>query len=343
MADPERPGQWQGLWMSGLPLARAVGPLTLTAVVVDGPRAGWLVLAAAFVIAGGAFERHVQQPKERVMTCHICATCGTQYASRPAPPEECLICCDDRQAVGRNGQQWTTHDELLLTHHLRIEYDHRLLGVGLAQPFAIPQCALVVPADGVTVMWDCLSVVTDEGVEELRARGGVDLIAISHPHFYSSMVEWSEALGGVPILLHADDREWIGRSSPRIELWGGERRQLAPGLTLLHLPGHFPGSATLHWADPLCGTASLLVGDSLHVASDRRHVTVMHSVPNYLPVGPDTIRELQRRLADVHFDDLYGFTWGLNIIGNAKAAVDGSLERYLEAISPHTITADPGR
>ena len=28
--------------------------------------------------------------------------------------------------------------------------------------------------------------------------GGLKAIAISHPHYYSSMVEWSRAFGGVP-------------------------------------------------------------------------------------------------------------------------------------------------
>ena len=58
----------------------------------------------------------------------------------------------------------------------------------------------------------------------------------------------------------------------------------------------------------------------------------MHSVPNYIPVGADTIVELRHRLADVEFDDLYGFTWGLNIIGGARHAVEASFDRYLDAI-----------
>ena len=48
-------------------------------------------------------------------------------------------------------------------------------------------------------------------------RGGIAAIAISHPHFYSSMIEWSRAFDA-PIYLHADNRPWVmrpdrGRSS----------------------------------------------------------------------------------------------------------------------------------
>ena len=69
------------------------------------------------------------------------------------------------------------------------------------------------------------------------------------------------------------------------------------------------------------------------MAADRRHVTVMHSVPNFIPVGARTIADVRHRLAGIDFDDLYGFTWGLNIIGGARDAVDESLDRYLAAIS----------
>jgi hypothetical protein len=56
------------------------------------------------------------------------------------------------------------------------------------------------------VLWDCGTVLTDAGIAEVRRRGGLSAIAISHPHYYSTMLEWSAAFGDVPIHLHADDR-----------------------------------------------------------------------------------------------------------------------------------------
>jgi hypothetical protein len=40
-------------------------------------------------------------------------------------------------------------------------------------------------------LWDCISLLEDNTIAEVRARGGIRAIAISHPHFYSSMVEWA--------------------------------------------------------------------------------------------------------------------------------------------------------
>jgi hypothetical protein len=266
------------------------------------------------------------------MTRYICAGCGLQHDDTAAPPAACAVCSDERQYVLPTGQRWTTHEEIASRHKVRIERDGGLLAFGITPNFAIPQRALLVP-DGVSnILWDCTSLVTDEAVDAIKAAGGVHAIAISHPHFYSSMVEWSDALGGVSIYLHEADRQWVQRRSLNIEFWRGDQCKLSDSLTLLHLPGHFPGSASLHCAKGPNGRPMLLAGDSIHVAQDRRHVTFMYSVPNYIPMHPDAVVRIASRLSEYEFDDLYGFTWGLNIMGDASAAVKRSLERYLAAV-----------
>lgn len=266
------------------------------------------------------------------MSFHICETCGTQYAETPVPPEHCPVCEDERQYVGWNGQTWTTHEALTAKYRLRLENDDGLLGIGLPPDFAIPQRALLLPTDAGNILWECVSLVTDEAVAALKARGGVDRIIISHPHFYSSMVEWSEALGGVPILLHEADKTWVRRPSPRIQFWGGDAHQLSNAVTLIRCGGHFPGSAALHWRDGPRGGA-LFPGDALQVVFDRRHVTFMYSYPNYIPMKPSDVRGMRSRLEKYEFEDVFGYTWGRNIIGGARAAVDASFDRYLEAVS----------
>lgn len=267
------------------------------------------------------------------MTHFICVACATQFAESDAPPDACPVCLDDRQYVPAGGQRWTTHDELAAVLHERIEEDGDLIGVGLVEPFAIPQRALLLRTDAGNVLWDCLGVVTPGAVRAIGELGGIDVIAISHPHFYASMIEWSDAFGGAQILLHEADRDWVRRSSPAVTFWRGDEHVLSPTVRLLHLPGHFPGSAALHWTDAPHGRRALLTGDSLLVTADRRHVSVMHSVPNHVPVGAAVIDDIERRLDGVELDDLYGFTWGGNIIGGATAAVAESLTRYRAAIA----------
>jgi hypothetical protein len=266
------------------------------------------------------------------MPCFICATCGTQFADSPRPPACCPICQDERQYVGWAGQSWTTHDELAATHRLRLEEDAGIFALGLAPGFAIDQRALHVRSPGANVLWESLSIVTPEAVAALQARGGVDVIAISHPHFYASMIEWSDALGGVPILLHEADRAWVQRPSARIEFWRGDSLALSPELTLYRCGGHFEGSTALHWRTGARGGGALLPGDALQVVSDRRHVSFMYSYPNLIPMKRAAVEHMRRLLAGLAFEDVHGFTWGRNIVGGGRAAVDASFERYLGAI-----------
>jgi hypothetical protein len=127
--------------------------------------------------------------EEMTMTKYVCCGCGTQYGESTQPPVACRVCVDDRQHVSWDGQRWTTHDELGASHDIRIEMDGDLFGIGITPSFAIPQRALHVSTDAGNIMWDCTSLVTDAAVSALQRRGGVDLIVISHPHFYSSMIE----------------------------------------------------------------------------------------------------------------------------------------------------------
>src|SRR5579883_474753 len=146
------------------------------------------------------------------MTSHavkswICKTCGTQYAAAIEPPEDCPICEDERQFVNWNGQEWTTLAELQHSHHNLLKpQGPGITGIGTTPKFAIGQRALLVQTARGNLLWDCISLIDEATTKAVRDAGGISAIAISHPHYYSSMVEWSETFGSVPIYLHADDR-----------------------------------------------------------------------------------------------------------------------------------------
>ena len=47
---------------------------------------------------------------------------------------------------------------------------------------------LLFAGDG-NVLWDCINVLTPQTVKEIRSRGGIKAIAISHPHFYTGTIQ----------------------------------------------------------------------------------------------------------------------------------------------------------
>jgi len=166
----------------------------------------------------------------------------------------------------------------------------------------------------------------DLGVDSIKA------IAISHPHFYATMVDWSRALGGVPIYLHEDNRDWVMRPDPAIEFWSGESKRLAEGITLVRTGGHFPGSTVLHWADGAAGKGVLMTGDSIMVVPDRRWVSFMYSFPNLVPLNARTVEAIVKSVRAYQFDRLYSGWWDRVLDRDAKAAVQRSAERYIAAI-----------
>lgn len=267
------------------------------------------------------------------MNNFICKTCGIQYTESAAPPSACVICEDERQYLGWNGQEWTTVEDLRREHRnlVRVE-EPGLVGIGTTPKFAIGQRALLVQSAGGNVLWDCISLIDDATVEAVRGLGGLAAIAVSHPHYYSSVVEWSRAFGSVPIYLHAADRLWVMRPDPAVVFWDGETQALHDGITLVRCGGHFEGGSVLHWPAGAGGKGALLTGDILQVAMDRRHVGFMYSYPNYIPLPAPAIDRIVAAVEPLAYDRIYGFMFDLTIASGAKEAVARSANRYLKAI-----------
>ena len=257
----------------------------------------------------------------------ICATCGVQY---PAAREDCPICLDERQYVGWDGQRWTSLAELQeLQHRGRIEAEGTgVLGVGAEPPTAIGQRALLVTTPGGNVLWDMITYLDDDLAARIRDLGGIRAIAISHPHFYGSMIEFAREFDA-PVFIHELDREWVGRPDPLVQFWEGETKQLWDGVTLINVGVHFAGGQVLHWADADDGAGAVMSGDIMTVVQDRRYVSFMYSYPNLIPERPEVIRRGLARLAPYRFDRVYGAWWRRVVRTDGKAAVARSAERYL--------------
>ena len=263
------------------------------------------------------------------MNAFICVTCGTQYPPSVQPPAGCPICLDERQYVGREGQRWTTMSELSRDHTNRVEeLESGLTGIGTEPSFAIGQRALLV--DG--LLWDCITLLDDPTTAAVERAGGVRTIAISHPHYYSAMVEWAERFDA-QVLLHEADREWVMRLSKRIEFWSGERRRVSEELELIRLGGHFAGGTVCLWSDGADGRGALLSGDIVQVVADRDWVSFMYSYPNLIPLPAHEVERMRSVIETLEFERVYGAWWDRVVADDAKAKVLRSADRYVDALT----------
>jgi glyoxylase-like metal-dependent hydrolase (beta-lactamase superfamily II) len=260
----------------------------------------------------------------------LCKACGLQYPDNEAPPEHCIICEDDRQFVPKAGQQWVTPEELAAGRFNAFrKVAPGLFGIWTAPQFAIGQRAFLIITPEGNVLWDCISLLDVATVEIVRALGGIDAIALSHPHFYSAMATWGRMFH-CPVLVHEADREWVVDLDPGTKFWNDDSLNLLPGVSLHRMGGHFPGSTVLHLAD----RRTLLTGDTVLVTRDRQHVSFMWSYPNYVPLPAAEVERIGRRLQALDFDSLHSAFWERGDIEHgAKAAVARSVERHINGPS----------
>jgi hypothetical protein len=182
------------------------------------------------------------------------------------------------------------------------------------------------------VLWDCISLIDDATVTLISGLGGLKAIAISHPHFYTTLVEWSRAFGGVPVHTHADDARWIMRPDPCVRHWQGETHELMPGVTLIRGGGHFPGGAMLHWAAGAEGRGVLCAADIATVNMDRKSFTFMRSYPNFIPLSAKGAQAIGAALEPFQFDRVYSHFFDRFIASGAKQTLQASVERYVAAV-----------
>jgi hypothetical protein len=266
------------------------------------------------------------------MPAFLCNACGIQFAPSDHPPASCPICLDARQFVPPGGQAWSAPDAIARRHFNSYrEHEPGLIGIGSVPQFAIGQRALLLRTPQGNFLWDCISLLDTATVEIVKGLGGLAGIAISHPHYYCNMVDWSHAFGA-PIHLHAADRQWIMRSDPAIKLWDGDTLALAPGVTLIRCGGHFAGGTVLHWQHGAGGRGALLCGDILMVIPDHNYVSFMRSYPNLIPLSASAVERIGAMLEPFAFDAIYGAFFDRVIANGGKEIVRRSVARYAAAV-----------
>lgn len=224
----------------------------------------------------------------------ICPACGTQFdqpASNPLP--SCRICDDPRQYIPPTGQRWTSlrqelgkagseaHENHIVPLTVNINSDSTLSSPTLAKSdgqvsttrevpdaytiytkptLGIGERAILLITPHGTIMWDLITYLDDATIARLNAPpfNGLKAIVISHPHYYTTHLDWAEAFG-CPVYISEEDEGWTSREDVhgRRSLIKGATEEIVPGVTAVKVGGHFPGSLVLHWKE------MLLIADSI--------------------------------------------------------------------------------
>lgn len=267
----------------------------------------------------------------------VCTACGTQFstADRASLPS-CRICDDPRQFTPPAGQSFTTMADVRRGHHNVFHPatggDERLTSIATEPKLAIGQRAVLLRTPAGNILWDCLTLIDEATIAHIRSLGGLRAIVISHPHYYSSHVEWATAFD-CPVYLRAEDREWTVQQSPRQVFWEGADVQ--PVSTngsdttalAIRLGGHFPGSQVLLFgghllvADTLVTTPAGLGSWATDALGTRRtrpagmnSFAFMWSIPNMIPLSGETVFAMWAILKHHDFTSTHGAFVGTDIV-----------------------------
>lgn len=148
---------------------------------------------------------------------------------------------------------------------------------------------------------------------------------ISHPHFYTSWVDWSSTFG-CPVFVAAEDKEWLNRQptpEANLQFLTSKRTSIVPGVNAIVCGGHFPGSTVLHTAPPNTKVPSLFHADTIHTVPSAGNpepgrpgvlsYTFMWAIPNMIPMHPDQIHRIWQSLKRLNIQTTYGVSDALTV------------------------------
>ncbi|KAF5010457.1 hypothetical protein FDECE_3392 [Fusarium decemcellulare] len=259
----------------------------------------------------------------------VCETCGTQFPTADRTKvKTCHICDDPRQFVPPSGQSFSTLEELRKTHtneFTPLASDPRFTFIQSTPKLAIGQRAILIKTPEGNILWDCISLLDDETVARIEALGGLKAIVISHPHFYSTHVQWARAFR-CPVYLASEDKRWATMESTHQVFLSSTETEIARGVKAIKLGGHFPGSMVLLFdgrlliADTLMTTASGVGAwdvDATGAARDRppglNSFSFLYSIPNFIPLSVDEMARMWGILRGYEFRATHGGFAGMDI------------------------------
>lgn len=133
---------------------------------------------------------------------------------------------DPRQFVPPTGQSWTSLRQVRPKHRNIFTPDSvepRMTSIHTEPKFGIGQRCILLETPAGNVLWDCIAYLDEETVEFINKKGGLKAIVISHPHYYTTHLDWARTFG-CPVYVAKEDEEWLSRKDGE-----GSRRFIEAG------------------------------------------------------------------------------------------------------------------
>ena len=267
---------------------------------------------------------------EAALDLLICSTCGTQFPSSDRSQiKTCYICDDPRQYVPATGQKFTTLREAQAqskNEFVAYAHDENITFIRTSPQVGIGERAILIKTPKGNVLWDCIAFIDDDTIKTVKAMGGLHAIVISHPHFYTTHIQWARAFE-CPVYIAEEDRKWTTMtSSHQVPLTEPSTTLLDGSVNIIKVGGHFPGSLVLlhnkrlFVADTIMTTPAGVgewhvdgVGNTRSKPPGLNSFSFMWSIPNMIPLSADEMKRMWDVIKKYEFTSTLGGFMGMDI------------------------------
>lgn len=229
-----------------------------------------------------------------------CTNCGHWQRWFAAPPA-CPVCVDVRNALPDDGWDFRPLDEIARGREARwAEVRPGITGFWCEPQVGLGTCGWVIETDAGLVGWEGAGFYPDDGLAEIRRRGGLVALAASHVHGYGALFQLQDALDPPVMAVGVRDLEWT--KAFRVTWPLDDRHEFAPGLVAHRTGGHFDGHMVLHDER----RRVLFCGDMLKASLDADgRATGLSAHKAYhaqIPLSHQEIRDASEVIGNLDFD-----------------------------------------
>ena len=232
------------------------------------------------------------------LSCTHCGFWHTWFARQSPTTLNCVLCSDVRNALPTDG--WDYADAERVARGVRTrwkEFTPGIWGFWCEPRYGLAGTGWLILRDDGNVGFEGAPFYHDDALEQVERLGGLRTLGASHPHGYGALWQLQERFGP-ELVIHREDVRYT--KAFRVTTVADDEHEIAPGLTLHHVAGHYEGQCILfderHQA--------LFAGDSLKFddidAEGRVHSLSCHKGYHYqIPLSRGELRryrEIYQRL-----------------------------------------------
>ncbi|GAC1499995.1 MAG: MBL fold metallo-hydrolase [Vulcanimicrobiaceae bacterium] len=236
------------------------------------------------------------------LTPYVCENCGFWQRYFATPPT-CPVCTDVRNDLPEDGWRFTTAATLAprVTTTWR-EIVPGVFGFTTEPAVGLGGTGWLVRRDGGNIAYEAAGYYDMAALEFIASQGGLAFASTSHPHGCGALWQLQDRFAP-ELPLHRDGLAWS--KAFRVTRPYDATLELAPGLTLHHIGGHYEGHALLHDADK----GAVFCGDALKIEYDERGAPIALSAHKAyhkaIPLTPGELAHYRAVFAALDFDHVF--------------------------------------